>query len=88
MGAIGAVSPASRVASCDPTTWLRTGVSSGTGPRLLLKSRKYRAHLEDPAGTEYLEDVALEQCGKVWGSRRSPGRQLLTSIYSLICMLS
>jgi len=29
------------------------------------KSRKYRVHLEDPAGTEYLEDVAL---GAAWES--------------------
>jgi len=40
----------------------------------IIKSRKYHAHLEDPAGTEYLEDVTLEQRGKVRGSRRSPGR--------------
>jgi len=54
------MSPASRVASRNPMTWLRTGVSMGTGPRFVLKCRKYRVHLEDPAGTEYLEDVTLE----------------------------
>jgi len=54
--------------------WLWTGVSSGNRPMFVTKSRKYRAHLGDPAGTEYLEDVALEQCGKVQGSWRSSGR--------------
>src|SRR5712671_5272206 len=68
------MSPASRVASHNSMAWLQTGVSSGNWPMFVTKSRKHRAHLEDPAGTEYLEDVALEQRGKVRGSRRSPRR--------------
>src|SRR5712671_4062134 len=68
------MSPASRVANRNSMVWLRTGVSSGNQPRFVIKSRKYHAHLEGPVGTEYLEDVALEQRGKVRGSWRSPGR--------------
>jgi len=68
------MSPASRVASHNAMTWLRTGVSSGNWPMFVTKSRKYHAHLEDPVGTEYLEDVALERRGKVRGSWRSLGR--------------
>jgi len=36
------------------------------------KSRKYCAHPEGPAETEYLKDVTLEQRGKAWGSWRLP----------------
>ena len=53
---------------------LWTGVSSGNWPMFDTKSRKCHTPLEGPAGTEYLEDAALEQCGKVQGSQRLPGR--------------
>jgi len=60
------MSPASRVASRDPATWLRTGVSSGNRPTSDAKITENTARYpEGPAGTEYLEDAALELRGKV-----------------------
>src|SRR5712671_5625381 len=62
------------VGSHTSVVCLWTGVSSGNWPMFDTKSRKCRAPLEGPVGTEYLKDAALEQHGKVQGSRRSPGR--------------
>src|SRR5712671_4751821 len=69
-----AVSPAPGVGSHISVVCLWTRVSSGNWPMFNTKSRKCRAPLEGPAGTEYLEDAALEQRGKVRGSQRSPRR--------------
>src|SRR5712671_7238261 len=68
------LSPAPGVGSHASVVCLWTGVSSGNRPMFNTKSRKCRVPLEGPAGTEYLEDAALEQRGKVRGSRRSPGQ--------------
>src|SRR5712671_6191370 len=60
------------VGSHTSVVCLWTGVSSENWPMFDTKSRKCHAPLEGPVGTEYLEDAALEQRGKVRGSRRSP----------------
>ena len=73
-GWAGRLSLAPRVGNHASVVCLWTGVSSGNWPMFDTKSRKCRAPLEGPVGTEYLKDAALEQHGKVQGSRRSPGR--------------
>src|SRR5712671_5286337 len=44
------MSLASRVASRNPTTWLRTGVSLGTGPHFVLKMQKMLHASRGPCG--------------------------------------
>jgi len=61
------------VGSYASVVCLQTGVSSENWPMFDTKSRKCCTRPESPAGTEYLKDVTLEQCGKAWGSWRSPG---------------
>ena len=58
------MSPAPGVGSQPCLVCLQTRISLGNQPMFDTKSRKYRAPLEGPAGTEYIEDATLEQCGK------------------------
>jgi len=67
------LSPAPGVGSHASVVCLWTGVSSGSGPCLILKTENAAVVQGTLQGTEYLEDIGLEQHGKVQGSQRSPG---------------
>jgi len=54
---------------------------------IVTKSRKYHAHLEDPAGTEYLEDVALGQRGKSGDLGDHLGDKIIVSYLHLDCLI-